>query len=78
MACKLKKAQVLPISIKNLEFQAVKEARPETNPKSVLPKKYHNFLDTFLKKDLDIFFSYQKYDHKIILEEKEKYGYIPL
>ena len=44
-------------------------AKPETNPRSIVPEKYHDFLDVFSKKDSDMLFLYQKYDHKIILEE---------
>ena len=36
MACKLKSAQIFIVLIKNLEFQATKETRPETNPKSII------------------------------------------
>ena len=75
LACWLKEAQVFVIFIKNLEFQAEKRVRPETNPKTVILEKYYNLLYVFLKKDLDTFFFYQKYDYKIILEKKQKYGY---
>lgn len=44
---RLKKAKILTISIKNLEFQAIKEAKLETNPKSVISKKYYDLLDVF-------------------------------
>ena len=64
--------------MKDLEFQAEKEARPETNPKTVVPKKYHDFLDVFLKKDLDTLPAHRKYNHKIILEEEQKHGHAPL
>lgn len=47
IACKLEKAQVFAISMKYLKFQAKKKARPETNPKNVIPKIYHDFLDVF-------------------------------
>lgn len=36
MACKLKKTQIFAASIRDLENQAEKEARPETDPKSVV------------------------------------------
>ena len=48
---------------------------PETNPKTVISKKLHDFLDVLLKKDLDTLFSHQKNDHKIILEKEQKYDY---
>lgn len=56
--CHLKKAQVFAILIKDLQYQAKKEARVETNPKIIIPKKYHNFLDIFPKKNSDNFFLY--------------------
>ena len=70
LACQLKRAQVFTISIKNLEFQAEKKARPETNPKTFLPEEYYDFLNMFLKKNSDKLPFYQKYDYKIILEEE--------
>ena len=61
--------------MRNLEFQTKKEVRSETNPKTFILKEYYNFVDVFSKKDLDTLFSYQKYDHKIILEDKHKYNH---
>ena len=62
LACKLKGAQVFAVSMKDLEFQAEKKARPETDPKSVVPEEYHDLLDVFSKKDLDTLPHHQKYD----------------
>ena len=64
--------------MRDLEYQAEKEAKPETDPKTVIPAKYHNRLDVFFKKNSDTLPLRQKYDHKIILEEEQKYGHIPL
>lgn len=69
-ACNLKEAQVFAVSMKDLEFQATKEARPETDPKCVVLKEYYDFLDVFSKKDSDTLLPYWKYDHKIIIEEE--------
>lgn len=66
------------VSIKNLEYQAEKEARPKTYLKVIIPKKYYNFLDIFSKKNFNILFFYQKYDYKIILEEQQKHSNILL
>ena len=68
-ACKLKGAQVFAVSIRDLEYQAEKEAKPETNLRSIVPEEYHDLLDVFSKKDFDTLPPHQKYDHKIILEE---------
>ena len=53
LVCQLKGAQVFAILIRDLEFQAKKEARLETNLKTVLLEEYYNLLDMFSKKDLD-------------------------
>ena len=58
LACYLKKAQIFAISIRDLEFQSKKETRPETNPKTIILKKYYNFLYVFLKKNLNILLFY--------------------
>ncbi len=69
-ACRLKRAQVFAVSMRDLEYQAEKEARPETNSRSVVPEEYHDLLNVFSKKDSDTLPPYQKYDHKIILEKE--------
>lgn len=69
MACKLKRAQIFFLSIKNLKYQVVKEVRLGTNPKNNISEKYYIFLDVFSKKEFDMLPFYQKYHHKIILEE---------
>ena len=53
LAYNLKRVQVFAVSMRDLEFQAEKEARPETDPKSVVPKEYHDLLDVFSKKNSD-------------------------
>ena len=77
-ACYLKRAQVFALSIRDIQYQAEKKARAETDPKSVVPQEYHNFLDVFSKKNLDTLPPHQKYDHKIHLEEEQKPGHAPL
>lgn len=52
--CKLKRVQVIVVSMMDLEYQAHKEARPETYPRSIIPKVYHDLLDVFFRKDLDM------------------------
>ena len=77
-ACRLKKAQVFAVSMRDIQYQAEKEARAETNPTSVVTQEYHDFLDVFSKKDSDTLPPHQKYDHKIHLEEEQKPGHAPL
>ena len=52
----LKRAQVFAISIRDIQYQAEKKARAETNPKSVVPQEYHDFLNVFSKKDSNTLF----------------------
>ncbi len=63
--------------MRDLEYQAEKEVKPETDPRTVIPAKYYDLLDVFSKKNSDILLSHRKY-HKIKLEEEQKYGYAPL
>ena len=55
LGCQLKKAQVFAISIKDLEFQAEKKAKPETNPNIVVSEEYYNLLDVCSEKNIDTF-----------------------
>ncbi len=77
-ACRLKGAQVFAVSMRDLEYQAEKEARPETDPRNVVTKKYHDLLNVFSKKDSDTLPPHQKYVHKTTFKEKQKYGHAPL
>ena len=61
--------------MRDIQYQAEKEARVKTDSKSIISQKYHNYLNVFSKKDLDIFSLYQKYYHKIHLEKKKKLGH---
>ena len=68
--CKLKKIRFFAVSIRDLKYQVEKKAKLETNPKNIIPEKYYNFLNIFLKKNSDTHSFYQKYDNKIILEKE--------
>ena len=74
-ACRLKKNQVFAVSMRDIQYQAEKEARAKTNPKSIVSQEYYNFLDVFSKKNSDTLPLYLKYDHKIHLKEEWKPGY---
>ena len=58
--------------MRNIQYQVEKKARAETNLKNIIFQEYHNFLDVFSKKNSDTLFLYQKYAHKIYLEEEQK------
>ena len=77
-ACCLKKVQVFALSMRDIQYQAKKEAKAETDLKSVVSQKYHDFLNVFSKKNSDTFFTYWKYDYKIYLKEKQNSNYAPL
>lgn len=54
----IKKGQVFTLFMKNIQYQANKKIRAETNLKIVIPQKYFNFLDIFSNKDLKTFSFY--------------------
>ena len=74
----LKRAQVFIISMRDIQYQAKKKARAETNLTSVVSQKYYDFLDIFSKKDSDTLSLHQKYNHKMHMEEKQQPGHAPL
>ena len=51
------------ILMKNIEYQLNKTTKTPTDPKTVVPKEYHKFLDIFSKEALDILLPHSKYDH---------------
>ena len=77
-ACIFKRAQVFAVSKRDLEYQAEKEVKQETDLRTIVPAEYHDLLDVFSKKNSDTLPPHQKYDHKIILEEEQKHGHAPL
>ena len=69
---KKQKAKIFAISMPDIEHQLNKTAKPVTNPKTIVPEKYHDFLDVFSKDISDTLRSYGKYDHKIkLLKDKD-------
>lgn len=54
----VKKVQVFVISLKNFQYQAEKEVKIVTDLKSIILKKYHDFLNIFLKENLNTFLTY--------------------
>ena len=72
LAKKQKTVEIFAISMRNVEYQLNKRAKPPTNPKTVVPAEYHDFLDVFLKDISDTLRSYRKYNHKIeLLKDKD-------
>ena len=60
------------ILMKNIKYQLNKTVKAPTDPKTVVPKEYHKFLDVFSKKALDTLLPHSKYDHQIRLLERYK------
>ena len=65
VVCCLKITQVFTVSLRDLQYQAKKETKAKTYLKSVVPKKYYNFVNVFSNKNLDTLSFHWKYDHKI-------------
>ena len=57
------------ISMKDIEYQLNKTAKTPTDPKTVVPEEYHEFLDVFSKEASDTLSPHSKYDHQIRLPE---------
>ena len=68
---KKQKAEIFAISMQDIKYQLNKKTKPPTNPKTVVPVEYHDFLDVFLKDISDTLRPYGKYNHKIeLLKDK--------
>ena len=73
------KNELNAILMKDIKYQLNKMTKTPIDPKTVVPKEYHKFLNVFLKEALDILSSHLKYNHQIcLLERYRKYGHSPL
>ena len=64
------------ILMKDIKYQLNKMAKTSTNPKTMIPKEYHEFLNIFLKEALNTLLSHLKYNHQIrLLEGYRDYGH---
>ena len=69
---KKQRAEIFAISMRDIEYQLNNGIKPPTNPKTVIPAEYHDFLDVFSKDISDTLRPYGKYDHKIeLLKDKD-------
>lgn len=59
-----------------LQYKVEKKVNTDINPKSVIPKEYQDYLNTFSKNNSDILSLYQKYNHKIHLKKEQKSDHI--
>ena len=66
------RAEIFAISMRDIKYQLNKGTKPLTNPITVVPAGYHDFLDVFSKDISDTLRPYGKYDHKIeLLKDKD-------
>jgi transposase InsO family protein len=70
--------ELFAISLQDIEKALI--TKPRTNPRTKLPREYHDFLDVFSHKEADRLPPHRTYDHAIELrpENKEAHGYGPL
>ena len=69
---KKQKADTFAISMRDIEYQLNKTTKPLTDPKTVVPEEYYDFLDVFSKDISDTLRPYGKYDHRIeLLKDKD-------
>jgi sugar-specific transcriptional regulator TrmB len=65
--------------MKNLNIQLKKqESKEVTDSKSVVSAKYHDYLNVFSKKKIDVLSSHKKHDHRIKLKEEKTHEYVSL
>lgn len=77
LSSQLKEAQVFAHFMRDLKFEDEKDERLETHPKNVVLEDYQELLDVFSKKDQNILSIYQKYYHKIMLEDENEHSPAP-
>ena len=66
------RAEIFAISMRDIKYQLNKGTKPLTDPKTVVPEEYHDFLDVFSKDISDTLRPYGKYNHKIKLLKDNK------
>ena len=52
-------------SMRDIEYQLEKATKTPTDPKTMVPEEYHEFLDVFSKEASDTLSEHSKYDHRI-------------
>ncbi|ELR08285.1 hypothetical protein GMDG_03083 [Pseudogymnoascus destructans 20631-21] len=78
MLRKQKEAKVFAVSFKDILAEQAKEESKEIDPKLILPKEFHKYLDVFSKQAADKLPPYRYADHHIVLEGTSKLGHAPL
>ena len=76
---KQKEMQIFATFLKNIEIELAKKTKSITNSKSIVSSEYHDFLNVFSKKLVDVFSLHRKHDHTIKLKsEIEELSYVSL
>jgi hypothetical protein len=71
-----KNVEILVVFMKNLKIQLNKQDNNTmTDFESVMSFEYHDFLDVFFKKKVDVLSSNKKHDHRIKLEKDYEIDY---
>lgn len=64
--------EIFATSMQDIEYQLNKTEKLATDPATVVPKYYYDFLNIFLKEASDKVLSYSKYHHNIELLQDGK------
>ena len=76
---KQKNVEIFAISMRNIKYQLEKTTKTPTDPKTMVPEEYHEFLDVFSKEASDTLSEHSKYDYRIrFLESYKNHGNSPL
>lgn len=68
--------EIFAVSMRDIEYQLNKGEKPVTDPKTVVPEEYHEFLDVFSKAASDTVSQHSKHDHKIkLLDASQDHGH---
>ncbi len=74
-----KNVEIFVVFMKNLNIQLKKQESKEViDFKSVVSSEYHDLLNVFFKKKVDVLSSHKKHDHRIELEEEKTHEYASL
>jgi transposase InsO family protein len=72
-------AQIYSVSQVDIDIQLSKTEKIPTDPRTLVPPEYHDFLDVFSKQEADKLPPHREgHDHRIELEGKAGHGYAPL
>jgi hypothetical protein len=74
-----KGVEIFSISLKDINYELGKRAKPPTGPNTKLSSEYHDELKAFSKEEADQLPPHRKHDHSIeLLEGKEGLTHAPL